>query len=158
MAKTGSRNATTVDRQRLEVDEIGVKEKSLSSRENVEMILLSCTHPGAGQMCNRHGTTLMVGYLIGDKQFDETPGVWITCGAFHSQFHDRLVVASAMDATGMLRSEVHDHMQDSRPLVIATFVDVMNKVERTNSVRGSMMTKFVDRYDQLMDSLVCVLH
>lgn len=158
MAKAGSRHATKVGEQRLGVEEISVKEKALSSGENVEPVRLNCTHPGAGQLCDRCGTTLMVGYLLGDKLFDETPGVWITCEAFHSQLHDRLIVASAMDATGMLRSDVHEHMQDSRPLVIATFVDVMNKVERTNSTRGSMLSKFVDRYDQLMESLVCVLH
>lgn len=128
-----------------------------SGTKDVEDSVPTCTHPEAGKICDRRGGVLLIGYLVGHGDFDQTPGVWIACDSFRVSA-DHLVVAVEYDIAGMTSEVVSTLLCTFRHRAVAAFVDVVGAVERPAKVCGKMIAEFVSRYDGLIDRLVYTEH
>lgn len=116
-----------------------------------------CNHPEAGKLCDRRGGVLLIGYLVGHGDFDQTPGVWIVCDSFRAA-SKHLIVAVEYDIAGLSSEQVVEVLCKARHRAVASFVDVVGAVERPAKVCGKMVSEFVSRYDGLIDSLMYTAH
>jgi len=127
-------------------------------REDDFAATLQCTHPGAGEICKSEGRGLMVAYLLGDDDFCSTPGVWIACDDFWKEYEGQLVVKLAFEFGTDIAEEVAEELRGERAQMIAAFVDDVNRVNRSDEDRGATTLLFVDRYDDLIESLTSTQH